>query len=235
MFGLFSATMAETMVMASTNCSNTYNPKDADVYLHVPNLSVQSISLIVEKLNVSLDLDLKVASLVQLSAGVSATIEEVNLTITGVKAEVELIVHLDNVVTIVGETLKTINNNPQLVTGLLNAITEIVGSITGVLSQTVNSLGEIVKTVVDSAGNIVSQTLNQAGNVVSSSKLGNLSSFPIISSVTNSAGQLVNKLQAPDGSIIQAIYDKAGGTIQTVTVLAAQGSTSTSSSSTTSN
>ena len=35
--------------------------KDApDVYLNVPNLSVDTISLIVEKLNVSLDLNLKV-------------------------------------------------------------------------------------------------------------------------------------------------------------------------------
>eukprot|EP01111_Echinosteliopsis_oligospora_P010795 TRINITY_DN341_c1_g2_i1.p1 TRINITY_DN341_c1_g2~~TRINITY_DN341_c1_g2_i1.p1 ORF type:complete len:253 (+),score=67.54 TRINITY_DN341_c1_g2_i1:72-830(+) len=215
---LFCASHAATEVASSNSTDSTAvantskDPRDADVYLNV-SVSVDLIQLIVEKVNVSLNLDLKAASLVQLNAGVSASIDKINLTITKVKANVELVVHLDNVATIVGDTLETINKNPQIITGLVQAIGNLVGSVTGVLSQTVNSLGQVVKTVVDTAGNIVEQTLDKSGSVASSSSLGNLSSLPVVSSTVNTAGQTVSKLKSTDGSILQVVYDKAGNVV----------------------
>lgn len=48
----------------------------------------------VEKLSADLNLNAKVANLVQLNAGVQVSIEKVNITIAEVDAEVELVVRL---------------------------------------------------------------------------------------------------------------------------------------------
>jgi len=211
---------------------NSTDPKNADVYLNVARLEVDLIQLIVEKLNVSLDLDLKVANLVTLTAGVDAYIEKVNLTISGVYAQAELIVRLDNVVKIVDSTLDTINKNPQLITGLLDAVGGLLGDIAGILNSTLNSLGQVLQTVVDATGNIIARTLDTAGNVISQTIMGNVNALQIITSATNSLGQYVTRVRSSDGSILDVTYNKPGGTVISVNVVQ-QGSTSTGSSSTT--
>lgn len=65
-----------------------------DVYLNVPELHVGRIELDVENLSADLNLNAKVANLVQLNAGVQVSIQKVNLTISEVDAEVELVVRL---------------------------------------------------------------------------------------------------------------------------------------------
>lgn len=221
----------------TTSTNGTFvGPGDADVYLNVPQLEVQLIQLIVEKLNVSLNLDLKVGNLVSLTAGVSAYIEGVNLTISGVSAQAELIVRLDNVAAIVENTLDTIDKNPQIITGLLSAVGNLLGSVAGILNSTLNALGQVVQTVVDTAGNIISQTLDTAGKVVSQTLTGNVNALQLLSSVTNSLGQFVTQVVATDGSILNITYDRQGGTILGVQVVSGPNTTTTSttSSSTTS-
>lgn len=61
-----------------------------DVFLDVPNLSVGSINLHVGKLEAQVSLSAKVGTLLVLDAGVSANIEKVNLTITGVQAQLTM-------------------------------------------------------------------------------------------------------------------------------------------------
>lgn len=65
-----------------------------DVYLNVPELHVGRIELTVEKLSADLNLNAKVANLVQLNAGVQVAVEKVNITISEVDAEVELVIRL---------------------------------------------------------------------------------------------------------------------------------------------
>jgi len=65
-----------------------------DVYLNVPELHVGRIELDVDNLTANLNLNAKVANLVQLNAGVQVAIQKVNLTISEVDAEVELVVRL---------------------------------------------------------------------------------------------------------------------------------------------
>lgn len=54
-----------------------------DVWLSVPNLSVDRISLIVENLTAQVSLTASVAGLVSINAGVDVSIDKVNLTIAG--------------------------------------------------------------------------------------------------------------------------------------------------------
>lgn len=60
---------------------NITNPPD--VWLNVPNLSVNKILLVVDNLKVHLGLSAKVANLVSLNADADVSIDKVNLTITG--------------------------------------------------------------------------------------------------------------------------------------------------------
>jgi hypothetical protein len=60
----------------------------------VPELHVGRIELTVEDLQADINLNAKVANLVQLNAGVQIGIKKVNITIAEVDAEVELVVRL---------------------------------------------------------------------------------------------------------------------------------------------
>jgi hypothetical protein len=60
---------------------NISNPPD--VWLNVPTLSVDKISLVVENLKAHVSLSANVAHLVSLNAGVDVSVNKVNLTITG--------------------------------------------------------------------------------------------------------------------------------------------------------
>lgn len=94
-------TAPRTTTSASSNSTSTRSRSSAatagappDVYLSVPELHVGRIELTVEKLSADLNLNAKVANLVQLNAGVQVSIEKVNITIAEVDAEVELVVRL---------------------------------------------------------------------------------------------------------------------------------------------
>jgi hypothetical protein len=65
-----------------------------DVYLNVPELHVGRIELTVEDLSADISLNAKVANLVQLNAGVQVGIKKVNITISEVDAQLELVVRL---------------------------------------------------------------------------------------------------------------------------------------------
>jgi hypothetical protein len=60
---------------------NVSNPPD--VWLNVPDLSVQEISLLVEDLQAHVSISATVANLVSINAGVDVSIDKVNLTILG--------------------------------------------------------------------------------------------------------------------------------------------------------
>lgn len=54
-----------------------------DVWLFVPNLSVDEISIIVENITASVSVQASVATLATINAGVDVSIDQVNLTIAG--------------------------------------------------------------------------------------------------------------------------------------------------------
>ncbi len=177
-----------------------------DVVLDVPNLSVEQIKITVDKLLVELNLDASLANLVELHAGLKVSVDKIDITITGVKAEVHLTVCLDNVKQIITKALQTIDQNPQLLQGLLN-------SVTNLLSTTVNSLGQTVLRTVDSVGNILERTVDSAATIIGQTVAGNISSLQVISQTVNAAGQTVKQVKDTSGAIIEVTLDAAGNVI----------------------
>lgn len=195
---------AQTGARIQINCGG----QQPDVYLDVPNLTVQEITLEVDRLRARLDLDARVASLVVLQAGVLVEIEGVNITIRGVQAQLQLIVCLENVRAIIERVLTTIDNNPQILTSLLST----VGNL---LAQTVNQLGQTVLRTVDSVGNIIERTLDRNGAVLGQVVAGNISDLPVVSQTTNSLGQTVRQVRDTTGSVIEVVLDAAGQVLST--------------------
>lgn len=207
-----------------TDIQNPQRPEGAsgepDVFLDISELSVEEITLEVANLKAHLALDARVANLVTLTAGVDASVDNVKLSIKGVKAKAQLRVHLDNVAYILDRTLTTIDRNPQILDRVLSTVdntVNTVGSVAntalapgGVLSQTVNTLGQTVQRTLDTTGNLVERTLDTTGSLVSSRSLGRLLDLPVLSQTTNAAGQVVKRVRDSSGKVIEYSLDSAG-------------------------
>ena len=94
-------TAPRTTATTSNNSTSTRSRSSAatagappDVYLDVPELHVGRIELTVEDLQADINLNAKVANLVQVNAGVQVGIKKVNITIAEVDAQLELVVRL---------------------------------------------------------------------------------------------------------------------------------------------
>lgn len=102
-----------------------------DVILEVPELSVDSIGLTVENVRAHVAVDLNAMNLVSVTAGVDVGIKKVQLSITGVFAEVYLYVDLDNVTRIVDRVVLTLDRNPEILTQVLKTVDAGVNSLAG--------------------------------------------------------------------------------------------------------
>lgn len=89
--------------------------EDPDVFLDVPKVQVDTITLQVENLRAKVSLQVEVLDMVQLSVGADVDLGQVDLRLEGVEAQASLKVHLKNVREIVQEVLRTVDNNPELV------------------------------------------------------------------------------------------------------------------------
>lgn len=113
-----------------------------DVLLRVPELHVGRIELGVEKLQADLNLNAKVAGLVTINAGVQVYVEKVNITIADVDVNLELIVRLGNLVSIVERVFDSLDLNPlllSLIGNVTNLVGEVIGAVDGLVSISVRS------------------------------------------------------------------------------------------------
>lgn len=102
-----------------------------DVILEVPELSVDSIGLTVSNVRAHVAADLNAMNLVSVTAGVDVGIKQVQLSITGVFAEVYLYVDLDNVARIVDRVVQTLDRNPDILIQVLKTVDAGVNSLAG--------------------------------------------------------------------------------------------------------
>lgn len=113
-----------------------------DVLLQVPELHVGRIELVVEKLQADLNLNAKVAGLVQVNAGVQVAVQKVNITIADVDVNLELVVRLGNLVDIVERVFDSLDLNPLLISLISNAtnlVGEIIGAVDGLVSRPITT------------------------------------------------------------------------------------------------
>ncbi|HEX7155038.1 MAG TPA: hypothetical protein VF618_26410 [Thermoanaerobaculia bacterium] len=210
----------------------TMSPEDrarfaatSDVYLEVPDLHVDQILLDVEKVDVHLALDARVANLVSLRAGVDAHIGRVKLEIRGVQAEAYLVVRLENVAKILDRTLTTIDKNPELLNRLLTTVNNTVGTVGGVantalqpggvVSQTVDTVGRTLNNVT-APGGVLTQTVNTLGQTVQRTldTTGN-----IVERTLDTTGKLVNERSVGrllDMQVINQTTNAAGQAVKQV-------------------
>jgi hypothetical protein len=156
----------------TTGSSQTY----PDVLLQVPTIGVKRIELDVDALSADINLNAQVAGLVQLNAGIHASIQSVNLTITDVGAELELVIRLGHLVDIVQRVFDSLDlvhstspdvlwswltllQNPLLlgvVNNVTNLLNDVVGSVDGLLGS-ITHQGTVLNFLIDNLGNIVQQ------------------------------------------------------------------------------
>jgi hypothetical protein len=179
---------------AVTYLSSVPADQQPDVVLDVPNLSVDEITLKVDNLQVHVALDAQLASLLKLTAGADASIDKVDLSIKGVKAQAALIVRLDNVRAIIERTLQTLDNNPQIINQLTGTVDNAVGVVGSVANNTVSTVGNLTQNVL------------RSGTVFDLARSG----LSVVSSTVNTAGETVRRLRAKDGGLYEVVTDATG-------------------------
>jgi hypothetical protein len=122
----------------------TPQPGEPDVYLSVPDLQVDEISLDVENLQAHLALKARLGNLLELNAGAHVAVEKVQLEIKGVAAKALLKVRLENVYAILDRALTSIDRNPQILEGVVHALDDAVGP-GGVVGETIEGVSRTVE------------------------------------------------------------------------------------------
>ena len=130
---------------------------EPDVYVFVPDLKVGELNIDVERLDAHLALRAEVANLVTLVAGVHVGVDKVKIDLKDVEAECELKVRLENTYNILDRTLTTLDENPDIVKGLLdtaNSAVETTGQIGEQATKPGGALSELTSGVGDTLGNL---------------------------------------------------------------------------------
>lgn len=225
-----------TLSGSTTTSSSAFNPSaPPDVYLNVPELSVGEIQLVVEQLSADINLNAQVANLVTINAGVMVSIETVNLTITDVDAQLELVVRLGHLVDIVNRVFQSLDLNPLLI-DVLNDVTSIVTTVAGVVSGLLGSItqsGTTLNFLVDNLGNIVQEVVDTAGNTVSSivgNYLQNMTFTGLEQTLSNGLIQKTYEY-TPLNALVDILFNTAGQvvTASVIGTASATGATSATS------
>ncbi|MEV4048473.1 hypothetical protein AB0J75_36735, partial [Streptomyces sp. NPDC049744] len=93
-----------------------------DVFLDVPQLKVDELNLDVENLRARVSLQAEVLDLLKLNVGADVALGQVHLDISGVEAQAQLEVRLDNVALIINRVLTTLDRNPQILDELARGV-----------------------------------------------------------------------------------------------------------------
>jgi uncharacterized protein involved in outer membrane biogenesis len=102
---------------------------DPDVVLDIPQVKVDEIDLELDELKARVALEAHVLELLKLDVGVDASLGRVALKITGVEAQAQLKVRLDNLATILDRVMTTVDRNPQILEQLTRGVGEAVGDV----------------------------------------------------------------------------------------------------------
>jgi hypothetical protein len=141
-----------------------------DVFLDVPALKVEEIHLEVDDLSAQVSLQANVLDLLKLHVGAEVSLARVLLDIKGVDAAAQLTVRLDKVAAIINRVMKTIDDNPQILSdltrGLGEAATGIGSGAAGALGEVGRGTGRAVGEVGEGAGRAVGEIGEGAGRAV---------------------------------------------------------------------
>lgn len=177
-----------------------------DVYLDIPVVKVDEISLEVENLRARVSLQAEVLDLLKLNVGVDAELGRVALQIKGVEAQAQLKVRLDNVADVLDRVLTTIDRNPQI----LENLTRSVGRAVEDVGQ---GAGEAVEEVGAGAGSAVKEVGSGAGSAVESVGEG---AGEAVEDVGAGAGGAVANVGEGTGTAVSEVGSGAAGAVESV-------------------
>jgi hypothetical protein len=140
---------------------------EPDVSVHVPKVHVGELCIDVDRLEAHLALRAQVANLVQLIAGTHVGVDNVNIDIKDVDAECELKVRLENTYNILDRTLTTLDENPEIVKGLLETADTAVQE-TGEIGKEATRPGAAVTEITSGVGDTLGSLGKELGNTLSS-------------------------------------------------------------------
>jgi hypothetical protein len=204
-------------VLAAIISTNSTCPwpslQDPDVYLDVPKLDIESVNLFVDDLTAKVSVSANIANLVNINIGVDAHVKQVNLSLTGVSAQLRLEARLEKIVQIINRTLNSLDANPTLLTNIIDLARNLTATLPNLVAQFTSTQGVVVQTI-DSLGNVVQQVSNTAGVLLSQSVIGNYATLmQPLGSPTTLPGGVGNYLQqytyAPFGTIVDIIFNAA--------------------------
>ncbi|KAH6612009.1 hypothetical protein C7974DRAFT_381463 [Boeremia exigua] len=211
------ASVTRTPTTSAPTAARTSTPPD--VLLQVPELHVGRIEIVVEKLKADLNLNARVAGLVQINAGVAVSVEKVNITIADVDVNLELVVRLGNLVEIVERVFDSLDLNPlllSLIGNVTNLVGEVIGAVDGLLGS-ITQGGKTLNFLVDNLGNIVQEVVG-GGTDALSEIVGNykLNMTEVAGTVKQVGQGLTQKTFSyePLGALIDIITNTAGQVVQ---------------------
>jgi hypothetical protein len=142
--------------------------EEPDVFVDVPNVHVGKLEIDVERLQAHLALRTQVANLVALVAGVHAEVDRVKILIEDVDASALRKVRLANTYNILDRTLTTIDENPEILMGVVDTLgtaVEQVGEIGTQAAKPGGALGELTSGVGNAVGNLGDGLGDTVGNL----------------------------------------------------------------------
>jgi hypothetical protein len=176
----------------------------------VPNLHVGKLEIDVERLEAHLALRAQVANLVNLVAGVHVGVDKVKVDIEDVDASVLLKVRLQNVYNILERTLTTIDENPEILQGVLEtagSAVEQVGEIGSEATKPGGAISALTSGVGDTLGNL-GDTLSRTFTSVTDK----LNGEGLVSGARRGASQAKSKAtRSGDGIVAKAAAGLAAG------------------------
>jgi hypothetical protein len=201
----------------------TKSGEDPDVFLDVPVLKVEEINLELKDLRAHVSLRADLANLVNVNVGVDAYLDEVKLEIKGVEAQALLKVRLDRVLDTFDRALETIDNNPEILGGLLgtgstgesasnDAETPSQGGGAS-LGETTDEAGRTVQRSVDEAGDLVETTLDDSGAVTDEKVTGSLEDLSVEEEYVDDEGNVVSRARDEAGNIVEQTLDDEGNVV----------------------
>lgn len=224
---------ATATARATATSLTSFASDPPDVLLNVPNLSVGRIELVVENLKADINLNANVANLVTINAGVALSVQNINLTIVDVQAQLELVVRLGNLVAIVNRVFESLDLNPGLITSLTNVtglLDPVVGALNGVLGSITQGANTLTFTL-DNLGNIVQQVTGGSASPVSTIVGNYLTNMTYTGESQNLQNGLVQKTYSysPLSALVNIVFNAAGQIVRTSVVKQAGGSVGTTS------
>ncbi|MFI9615829.1 hypothetical protein ACIHCM_29820 [Streptomyces sp. NPDC052023] len=179
---------------------------DPDVFLDVPALKVDEIDLDVEDLRARVSLQAEVLDLLKLNVGADVTLGRVHLGISGVEAQAQLRVRLDNVATIINRVLTTLDRNPEILHELARGVGSAVRDVGGGARQAVGELGSGAGRAVEDVGQGAGRAVQDVGRGAGQA----------VQDVGQGAGGAVQDVGRGAGAAAKDVGQGAGGAVQGV-------------------